>query len=245
MSDISAPTQFSTGRVIRGAVTLLKREPVKLLLWSVAFAGLPNAAVTYVNRRVFESEFAFTSLENWLLLVAAILVSMLGLVALQAVVTRQTARDDEGAHRHFGGLNDYLALAALGLVTSLGIVGGFILLVIPGVILSLAWMVVVPVMVTERLGVMDSVRRSNTLTGNARGEIFGLCFAIGLVGWLAAWLVTLITNAVGVPFITSTAPPALETLTGLVNAVVAVAVYQELRMNKEGTPTDRLVEVFA
>lgn len=124
MTDIAAPTQFNGGRVLRGVLALLKRDPVKLLLWAVAFSGLPEAATTYASAHLFEPDTALSSLESWLVLVATMLVSMVGQVALQAAVTRQTARDHDGARGPFGGLNDYLALAALGLVTSLGVVGG-------------------------------------------------------------------------------------------------------------------------
>lgn len=245
MTDVAIHGRFEPGRVLKGALTLLKRAPLKLTLWAIVLAGLPDAAANYVNGHFSTPETTFTSLNGWLLLVATVLTSMLGLVALQAAVTRHTMLDGDGAWDRFGGLSDYVALAALGLVTSLGIVGGFILLVVPGVILSMAWLVVVPAMVTERLGVMESIRRSNTLTGDAKGHIFGLSLAIGLAGGLASWLVGLITGALDIALVTQIASPALQALTGLVSAVFAVAVYQELRLNKEGTPTDRLVEVFA
>lgn len=245
----AANARFDIGRAIRRALALLKRDPLKLLLWSIAFAGLPDGAMTYANARLSGPESAFSSPTSWILLAATLLTSMLGLVALQAVIARR-ARDDDGPHAYsgeaaFGGLNDYLALVVLGLVTSLGIIAGFILLIIPGIVLSLAWLVVVPAMVTERLGVMDSIRRSNALTGNARGQILGLSVAVGLMGWLIAWLVGMIVDAVGVSVVTLVANPMLQVVIGLVNSALAVAIYQELRWNKEGAPADRLVEVFA
>jgi hypothetical protein len=245
----AADARFDIGRAIGRALALLKRDPLKLLLWSVAFAGLPDAAMTYANARFSGPEAAFSSPTSWILLAATLLTSMLGLVALQAVIAR-LAHDHDGPHAHsgetaFGGLNDYLALVVLGLVTSLGIIAGFILLIIPGIVLSLAWLVVVPAMVTERLGVMDSIRRSNALTGNARGQILGLSDAVGLAGWLAAWLVGLIVDAVSLPMVALITSPALQVVIGLVNSALAVAVYQELRWNKEGASADRLVEVFA
>jgi len=245
MAAGSARAGFDTGRVVKRALALMAREPLKLLLWSVAFVGLPDAAMAYVNARFSQPETAFTP-TGWALLVTTILTSMLGLFALQAVIA---ASDHEGRAAHakaaFGGLSDYLRLAALGLVTSLGIIAGFILLVIPGIILSLAWLVVVPAMVVERLGVMESIRRSNALTGNARSQIFGLSLATGLAGWLAVWLLGLVINALGVSEIGMIANPALQVVTGLVNALLAVAIYHELRWNQEGAPIDRLAEIFA
>lgn len=247
--DATQP-RFNTGRAVKRATELLKRDPLKLVLWSVVFAGLPDAAMTYVSNHAFRAENAFASPTAWLLLAATALASMLGLVALQAVIARRIASDHGGSRAYsgeaaFGGPSDYLALATLGVVTSLGILAGFILLVIPGIILSLAWIVVTPVMVIERLGVMDSIRRSNSLTGNAKGPIFSLWVATGVIGGGASWLLGLMTKALDISVVTQISGPALQVVVGLINSVLAVAIYQELRWSKEGGPSERLAEVFA
>lgn len=249
MAIDATPERFDAGRTLKRAFALLKSSPLKFLLWSVAFAGLPDAAMTYASQRFSRAESAFTSPTNWLLLTGTVLTSMLGSFALQAVIASRAARDDDGrgysSPAAFGGPSDWLALGTLALVASLGIMAGFILLVIPGIILSLAWLVAVPAMVTERLGVMESIRRSNALTGNARGAIFGLSVAVGLAGWLGSWLFALVVAALDVPQFDLAAALANQTVIGLANALFAVAVYQELRWNKDGSPTDRLAEVFA
>ena len=100
-------------------------------------------------------------------------------------------------------------------------------------------------MVIERLGVMDSIRRSNVLTGNAKGLIFGLWAATGVIGGVASWLLGLMTEAVDIAAVSLISGPALQVLVGLINSVLAVAIYQELRWSKEGGPSERLAEVFA
>lgn len=238
--------RFDSGRVVRHGLALLKRGVAANLAWSVAFAGLPDLAMTYASQHFSDTDAPFGWLATWGLLAGTMLASMFGLAALQAVIAGRAARNDGDRHaRSFGGLSNWLALGALTLITSLGIVAGFFLLIIPGIILSLAWLVVVPAMVTERLGVMDSIRRSNALTGEARGAVFGLWVALGLVGGLAAWLVSLVVDAVGTPGVALVVNTAFQAIIGLVNAVFAVAVYQELRWRKEGSPSDQLVEVFA
>jgi hypothetical protein len=243
-------TDFDTGRALKYAATILKRDGFKILLFSALFTGLPDAAVTHLSAYVAKPGAGYSDPNAWIMLAVNLLVSMLGAVALQAAVSRGALGDLDGRraaseHTPFGGLRDCLALAALGLVTSLGILGGFILLVIPGIILSLAWMVAVPAMVTERLGVLDAIRRSNKLTGEQRGTIFGLTMAIGIAEFIVSWLFQLIANAVDNPIVNEIIGPATQMLTCVVSALLAVAIYHELRWSKEGTPTERLAAVFA
>jgi hypothetical protein len=247
MSDAGASGGFDTGRSLKLAMTIMAHDPPKFILFALIFAGAPDAAMTYVTSHY--SELGLADLGFWVTMVATVLVSLLGATALQAVIAHgvlskfngdQPNRDDT----RFGWVGQMLRLTALCLVTTLGIMGGFILLIIPGVILSMAWFVVVPAMVTERLGVMPSIKRSNHLTGNARGAIFGLCFVIGLAGVVLGWLTQLLISAVGDPVFAVIAGPVLQAATGLASAVVAVAVYHQLRQSQEGTPVDRLAAVF-
>jgi len=244
MADAAAPGRFNTGRAVRRALAMLKRNIAANLAWAVVFTGLPDLGMAYANQR-FSEDAPFGSLARWGFLVGTMLASMFGMTALQAVIARRTALDGASSRRAFGGLSDYLALATLGLVTGLGIVAGYALLAIPGIILSLAWFVVVPAMVTERLGVMESIRRSNALTREVRGEIFGLWVGVGILSFLAAWVGGLAIDALGIPALSLVVSSAIQAVIGLVDAILVVAVYQDLRESQEGSPADRLVEVFA
>lgn len=244
MADAAAPGRFNTGRAVRRALAMLKRNIAANLAWAVVFTGLPDLGMAYANQR-FSEDAPFGSLARWGFLVGTMLASMFGMSALQAVIARRTALDGASSRRAFGGFSDYLALATLGLVTGLGIVAGYALLAIPGIILSLAWFVVVPAMVTERLGVMESIRRSNALTREVRGEIFGLWVGVGILSFLAAWVGGLAIDALGIPALSLVVSSAIQAVIGLVDAILVVAVYQELRESQEGSPADRLVEVFA
>jgi len=244
MADAAAPGRFNTGRAVRRALAMLKRNIAANLAWAVVFTGLPDLGMAYANQR-FSEDAPFGSLARWGFLVGTMLASMFGMSALQAVIARRTALDGASSRRAFGGFSDYLALATLGLVTGLGIVAGYALLAIPGIILSLAWFVVVPAMVTERLGVMESIRRSNALTREVRGEIFGLWVGVGILSFLAAWVGGLAIDALGIPALSLVVSSAIQAVIGLVDAILVVAVYQDLRESQEGSPADRLVEVFA
>lgn len=249
MTDAAVQRGFEAARVLKHATTIFRRDAFKIVLFSALFVALPDRGMNALTKVFGRPETGYAAPNTWIMLLVSLLVSMLGSVALQAAISRGALNRLEGRHAagaaSFGGPRDYLTLLALGVVTSLGILGGFLLLFIPGLILSLAWMVVVPAMVTERLGVWDAIRRSNRLTGERRGAIFGLSLAVGLVWFVFAWLIQLAASTVGNPIVDAIAEPAMQALLGIVNALLAVSIYYELRWSKEGTPAESLAEVFA
>lgn len=78
-------------------------------------------------------------------------------------------------------------------LTALGITGGLVLLVVPGVYLLTVWAVVAPVIVVERRGVTDALGRSRQLV---RGNGWPVLGAV-TVGFLIAVLATLGLAALG------------------------------------------------
>lgn len=251
MSDFGAGSRgFDTGRVVRRSVDVLQRNFPSFLLLSLLFIGLPTAIMAYALNQIVGPGMDYTAVKTWLMVGASVLVAMLGGVILQATITHGALNDLNGKPTSFvealaSGLRDIGPLVLLGIVTNLGIMVGMILLIIPGVILSLAWMVVVPAMVTERLGVMEAIRRSNTLTGNARGPIFGLAAVFIIAQALLSWLLGLMASAVANDIVSMLLDPALQTLGNVIGAVGVASIYCELRWNKEGTPAESLAEVFA
>jgi hypothetical protein len=156
------------------------------------------------------------------------------------------------------GLRFLLPLAGIGLVTAVGQGIGFVLLIVPGVILSLAWSVAAPAEVVEQTGVFGSIGRSVDLTRNHRGAIFALWvvylavqfavqtairFALG-IGIGATNLLTH-DGIFGSFLITSTVYSLVErTLFGAVSAAGIASVYYELREIKDGVGAQQLAAVF-
>ena len=78
------------------------------------------------------------------------------------------------------GLSRLLAIIGLAILMSLGIGFGFVLLIIPGLILITMWFVATPACVVERLGPFRSMGRSSQLTKGHRWKILGCAIlAIG------------------------------------------------------------------
>jgi uncharacterized membrane protein len=67
---------------------------------------------------------------------------------------------------------------------SLAIGFGFLLFIIPGILVSLGLWIWPTVMIAEQRGAMDSLRRSWQLTTGAKGALFGYSMLLGLGGGL-------------------------------------------------------------
>jgi hypothetical protein len=128
---------------------------------------------------------------------------------------------------------------------------GFVLFIVPGIMMAVAWVVSTPALVVERTGVFGAFSRSADLTRGRRWQIFGLLFlyfiAISVVQQV-------LLGVVGAAFVAAT--PQIRLLDQLpVSAVVGVvvsvvsaagvaAIYYELRSTREGAGPEALAAVF-
>lgn len=251
MDDAPVQNGFDTGRVVRRAVGVLKRNFLVFLLLSVLFVGLPTFAINSLSDRPDRLGGLFgTDTRRWIFLGANLLALLLGGFLAQAAITQGALGDLNDRRTTFGdslmrAVKDSPALLLLGTITTLGIMAGFALLIIPGVVLAVAWSVTVPVRVAERQGVLQALARSRALTKDRRGEVFGLIAVYAIASAIASWLIELLAAALGAGAFQALISTAVDTLSGVVSAVGLASIYCELRWSKEGTPTDELVAVFA
>ena len=91
-------------------------------------------------------------------------------------------RDEELSSLFAGVAPVFWPLLAVAILAGLGIALGFVLLIVPGLILITIWAVVVPVCVLERPGVLASFGRSRELVRGQGWSVFGTL----VVTWLIA-----------------------------------------------------------
>jgi hypothetical protein len=135
------------------------------------------------------------------------------------------------------------------LVSSILIAVGFVLLIIPGLMLSVWFWVAIPVAVIEKPGISGSLQRSVELTSGYRWPIFGIVLLLAALAFLAGWILQQIFLSGG---ITNTADLSVYVIidwliTGFlttIGAVVAGVGYYCLRSAKEGTDIDQIARVF-
>jgi hypothetical protein len=108
------------------------------------------------------------------------------------------------------------ALIAAGILAAIGIGIGFILLIVPGLILLTIWSMLVPVIVIEGRAAGESFTRSREVVRGNGWPVFGLIIIVFLLvgivsavirlvfsplpGFLDAWLGSLVAHSLTIPF---------------------------------------------
>ena len=184
---------------------------------------------------------------------AALIVALVGVVigviinaVLQAAIMRGAAQGSIGDPvdidaSYKWGFARFGSVLLISLLVGLAVLGGFILLIIPGIIFMVMFAVAVPALVVENLRGTDAMSRSwNLVKGNfwhALGLIIvaGIITAVvgGIVGaiggaisdnWFVAWIFQAIAQIVTAPFA----------------AIVSVLLYLDLRARREALSADGL-----
>ncbi|HWT90481.1 MAG TPA: hypothetical protein VN179_05145 [Solirubrobacterales bacterium] len=121
-------------------------------------------------------------------------------------------------------------LIGAGILAALGIAGGFILLVVPGLYLLTIWAVIAPVIVVERRRVFDAFGRSRHLVKGHGWAVFGTVLLAFLIVALAGIAFAVIAAALSEGVVTRIVFGTLaSTLTAPVAALVAAVLYFRLR----------------
>lgn len=256
--------QLDIGRVVSRTFATLGGNFFAFFVLGILFGGLPAVAVQYLSQQYMTADVFATmdpAVVAWmpalmgfvafavLLLPAYILI---GAITHGAIVYLNGKR--ASLNECLGtGLARMLPLVGLGLLSTLGIALGFILLIVPGIILATRWAVAAPAMVAERTGIMDSLGRSAELARNNRWRIFWLLliwialnfvleFAFGsVIGLLGGALLQFGESAIWVYL-------ALYGIYSAIGAMIpaagSAALYTELRTIKEGASSADLAKLF-
>jgi hypothetical protein len=123
-------------------------------------------------------------------------------------------------------------LVAASILFGLALAVGFLLLIIPGLILMVMWAVVAPVIVLERPGVFAAFGRSRELVRGNGWNVFGvivLVFLAVLVVSIAAGLLTAGLGSVGRALVQWAVNGALAPITALSASVLYFALRGERR----------------
>ena len=136
----------------------------------------------------------------------------------------------------------------LGVITLAGLVLGYTLLIVPGVILLCTWTVGFPALVEEKIGPMAALRRSGKLTRGSRLAIFSVVIIFLLAcytgfSFTMAPLMIVFDRGGGGPVFFLVAQCALLFVRSIL-AVLAAVIYHELRVGAEGLEIEQLGSVF-
>ena len=244
--------RFEIGRVASRTFGVIGRNVVVFALLAVVLAGVPQA----ISRYFAQTAVLGGGFGAGLISFCAGLVGFVALSVLQAALIHGTIADLNGRRANFNdclstGLKFLLPVIGISILTGIAVAIGFVLLIVPGVLLALAWCVNVPVVVVERKEVLAAFGRSAELTRNHRGAIFVLAIAYVLVVWAVDAVGLAVTGGINLTVLSGSFNGAqwavltvLQVAQSLLGAAGIAAIYYELRSIKEGIGPEALASVF-
>ena len=205
---------------------------------------LPAAVIVFVP--VALAAGALRSSGSVLAALAGSAVQLVGNGFYAATVV-EAVRDIQDGRRDFSiGQLFSSAFAVVGPViivsflAGLGIVAGFILLVVPGLILLTIWAAVIPITVLEKPGITEAFGRSRELVRGNGWPVFGVLVILFLVQFVASLILVGIFAGIGDFAGAVIGSLIASVLVAPLNAIAATVLYLELSRIKAGaapTPT--------
>jgi hypothetical protein len=130
-----------------------------------------------------------------------------------------------------------LPLIGAGILAGIAIGIGFLLLIVPGLILVTIWAVLAPVIVVEHSGVIDAFGRSRELVRGNGWQVFGVIVLIYIIVFVVAAILgaigTGISDSVGMRILFNV---VASTLTAPIAALAASVIYFRLMALRNEVP---------
>ncbi|AUW58211.1 hypothetical protein C1T17_08930 [Sphingobium sp. SCG-1] len=254
---------FSIGKILRRAFGVMGDNPVPVFGIAFFFGALPQQLYTYLVNPAMLAANPNNAVPGIILSIGSSVVFLMFGMLVQGAIVRATAAYANGSRATFGesvgtGLSMALPLIGLTILLILGLMLGFILLVIPGIMLYIMWSVAAPALVVEETGVFAAFGRSRFLTKGARWKIFGLQILLVVVFMLLSSVVGVMMVASGglqnlaaqmadgqLPVSYIIAAVISGTLMTAFWSATQTSLYISLREWKEGPQAEALANVFA
>lgn len=239
------------GEVLGDTFAVIGRTFVTLANIAVMFVAIP-AVVRIAGAVLTPVSPAFALLDA----IGAIAHGIGTIIASNAILL-VTMRDLHGQAVDTGTMFQVAArkfwpVVGLIILLALGVALGMMLLIVPGVMLALAWSVAQPALVLEDRGVLDSFKRSLELTRRKRWSIFLLYFLVFLIAIVAEVVVSVLFFSVSgglrgyasASSTTTVVSSLLSVIATPFSAVLSAALFNQLR-GKAGYGAEAVAEVFA
>ena len=224
---------LSPRHVLDRTIGALRADLPAYILLALVLVGIPTVVLDSELTQGAQSRGA----QYGVVLVAGLLEVLLTTVLTHSVLARL-----DGAPAPLGaslrvGLRFWPLAFAVQLVSGIAVLVGLCLLVVPGVILALRWLVPVPALMSEQLGLGESLQRSTELTEGSRMALLGLALA-----WAVAFvlvpplLISAMTDSGAAGWQIAAVDMAFDMAGALTGAAGLAVLYVELR----GPPPRRL-----
>ena len=244
------------GEILSAAFNIYKANASKLILivalvvFPLSFISALSSGVVFAGTKhtdtIFGTQVVVVDRSFGLFLAGALVAGLISVIItamLQAAILRAAAQatigdpvDAEESYRF--GFKRLGSVILVSVLVGLAVVGGFILLIIPGIIFLVLFSVSIPVLIVENRRGREAMSRSWNLAKGHFWHAFGVIIVAGLiVGFISgiigaiggsAWIVRWIFTAIG------------QTITAPFTALVSVLLYLDLRARSEALSADTL-----
>lgn len=244
---------FDLGRVIQRTFSAIQQNAAIFFGAAVILVGLPSILAAVGQSTMLSEDYG----PGVLMMMGGAVLNFVGLYLLQGMVVKAAVNGFNGKKTAFGdafnvGVQNFLPLLGLAIIASLGMMLGFVLLIVPGMILAVTWSVGSPAVVVEKRGVFASLQRSRELTKGYRWSVFGLLVIYVILSWIIGAAIGGLSLATGGTFTGGTpnltvnliTEPLVSILSGVVASAGVASLYYELRSAKEGVGSEELASIF-
>jgi hypothetical protein len=163
----------------------------------------------------------------------ALVTPLISALHVHAVAEARGGRDPRLAPVAREGLRVLPVVAAASIASALGIGIGFLLLIVPGVILFFRWVVVAQTAAIEHEGWLPALRRSQLLTAGHYKHVFALLVYVGLIVLVPTLLIGRGFGHDSTDATSFLAGTAVKVLTNSFSALGVALLYFDLRVRAE------------
>lgn len=185
--------QFEIGDVLTRGLAGLRDRLKDVALISLLLIGGPGVIV---NASSYITETS--NVGGPLLVIVGVIVFIVGAILLPAVLVQIFVRGFWGEHLELDvalrdGMARFWPMLGAGIIAGIGMICGFVLLIVPAFILYCGWYIFLPIVVGEKRDPVESLTRSWELTRGYKWQIF----AIILIGTVIAALAGAVMGGIG------------------------------------------------
>ena len=216
----TGPSSFSLSRVMSGWWWLLNRDGLRLIqfamFWVLVKFGL------YALDHMLGLNQGLGLLSTTLLL-DPFFFGVFYLVALGDEGWGPMQVQGEASRR-------YLALLGVSVLSNAGIARGFVLLIVPGLALTVLWSVAIPALLAENKGPIDALKSSYNLVRRNFWSVVGAFFVyvVGVSAVTVLLLFTGLSSDDGAPGPLLALAAVIEVISSIIGIYLATAIYREL-----------------
>jgi hypothetical protein len=223
------------------AIVVVPLSILSYLLADVVFA--PNTKTVTIGNQTIDVTEGRSFFIFLLALLVVVAISVITTAILQAAILRAAAQgtigdpiDVEASYRW--GLRRFASILLVAILVGLAVAVGFLLLIIPGIILLVMFSVSVPTVVVEGRRGTQAMRRSWELVSGHFWHVLGVIVVAAIITGIVSGLVSAIGGSNGV--LRAIFGAIAQIITAPFSALVSVLLYLDLRSRRENLTASML-----